>query len=1047
RFSSHFGFIRSYLEGRTATPGAPPPADGGNPVGTQITPGRPVEFSVGPVTGATLYSGANSFRVEVPQGATRMEIKIASAGQVGFLVRKDQPPAVVGGRAQGDYTSPGNTGNETLVVNSGSTPPLQAGTYYIGVALFTTGQQVSATLTVDIGTGGNTTPPPGNPPPTGTGPGELQPGVRTSFSIPAVTAATLFRGQQGFRVTVPQGATTLQIALQTQTSSADLDLFVRFGQDVGLESGQVRADFTADGPTGNESITITSTGSTPLRAGVYYIALGVFTPNVAITGNLLATIAGGSTTPPPTTPPPAGTPPAGAGTQLISGQPRTFQTDPLSVPTLINGANGYYVQVPDGARRLEIKLATVTAGTDVDLLVRRGASPSAIGGKLEADFNSSGPDGNEVITITASSTPPLAPGAYYVALAVFTKNKAVQGTLTATVDTGTTPPAGGSSNALRSGTPARLDIPAANSAVLLTGAQGFTIQVEPGTTRLEVNLAAANPDHDIDLFIRRDSAPAVQNGKVIADASSEGNSGRETIVITSDSRPALQAGTYYIAIGVFVTGTPVTATLTATASGGGSTNPPPPADQGDPRSLTSGQARSFSFSSVSQPTLANGEAGFYVDVPENAARLDVKLETATAGADLDLFVRFKDDIGLNGGRVQADHVSEGPAGSEAITITRTSTPPLRAGRYFVGIGVFTTGVPVSGTVSAVLVRADGGGAPAGSSVLVPGQRTKFTLPAVDNTTLFTGDFGYTLVVPESASSVKISLAAETPNADLDLYVRRGEPVSLVEGRPVADHTGESERGDETIIITGSSTPPLQPGTYYIGFGAYTTGTPITATITAEIQRESIVPPLSSAQTLTFNTPTPFTLPAVRGATLFSGEAGFRVSVPAGASTLEIQLQSVDPLHDMDLFVRFGKETEIVEGRPVADYASNGDTGNETIQIPNPRPGEYFVNLGLFTTGTQVSGRVTARLTRAGSQMQEQSGLHKLTELEGKQQEQSTELPAGSTTLQPKQTGTWQSLISGGKAELQSTQNKQIVVEFEPQLRPADKRLGEAKQVR
>ncbi|MBC7927204.1 MAG: trypsin-like peptidase domain-containing protein, partial [Bryobacteraceae bacterium] len=147
RFSSHFGFIRSYLEGRTATPGAPPPADGGNPVGTQITSGRPVEFSVGPVTGATLFSGANSFRVEIPQGATRMEIKLASAGQVGFIVRKDQPPAVVGGRAQGDYTSPGNTGNESLVVNSGSTPPLQAGTYYIGVALFTTGQQVSATLT------------------------------------------------------------------------------------------------------------------------------------------------------------------------------------------------------------------------------------------------------------------------------------------------------------------------------------------------------------------------------------------------------------------------------------------------------------------------------------------------------------------------------------------------------------------------------------------------------------------------------------------------------------------------------------------------------------------------------------------------------------------------------------------------------------------------------------------------------------------------------------------------------------------------------------
>ena len=52
------------------------------------------------------------------------------------------------------------------------------------------------------------------------------------------------------------------------------------------------------------------------------------------------------------------------------------------------------------------------------------------------------------------------------------------------------------------------------------------------------------------------------------------------------------------------------------------------------------------------------------------------------------------------GRVISDYSSEGPTGNEEIIITRQSDPPLRAGTYFVSLGVRTTGVVAEGTVRA-----------------------------------------------------------------------------------------------------------------------------------------------------------------------------------------------------------------------------------------------------------------------------------------------------------------------------------------------------------
>ena len=67
---------------------------------------------------------------------------------------------------------------------------------------------------------------------------------------------------------------------------------------------------------------------------------------------------------------------------------------------------------------------------------------------------------------------------------------------------------------------------------------------------------------------------------------------------------------------------------------------------------------------------------------------------------MDLYVRYGEDNDIRDGRVISDYSSEGPTGNEEIIITRQSDPPLRAGTYFVSLGVRTTGVVAEGTVRA-----------------------------------------------------------------------------------------------------------------------------------------------------------------------------------------------------------------------------------------------------------------------------------------------------------------------------------------------------------
>ena len=194
----------------------------------------------------------------------------------------------------------------------------------------------------------------------------LTSGTPVTFTIGPVKQNTLFSGDFSSMITVPAGATRLEIKLETQPSGADVDLYARFGADVTLNNGSVVADHGSEGSTGSESIVITSTSSPALKAGDYYIALGLFTFDTTATVTLTATVTGGAAVP---VVPANGVVNAADGTAAVApGTILSLYGSNLATGTLkgplpmVTGLLGSSVEVLSGGQTLVAPLFFVSPG-------------------------------------------------------------------------------------------------------------------------------------------------------------------------------------------------------------------------------------------------------------------------------------------------------------------------------------------------------------------------------------------------------------------------------------------------------------------------------------------------------------------------------------------------------------------------------------------------------------------------------------------------------------------------------------------------------------
>ena len=381
------------------------------------------------------------------------------------------------------------------------------------------------------------------------------------------------------------------------------------------------------------------------------------------------------------------------------------------------------------------------------------------------------------------------------------------------------------------------------------------------------------------------------------------------------------------------------------------------------RSLTPGQPISFRLGPVDAPTLFNGDNSFRLEVPDNAPRVTFTLESVDPDVDVDLYVRFGEDNDLQDRRVVTDYSSEGLTGNEEIVITRQSDPPLRAGTYFVSIAVFDTDVVANCTLTAE-VELDGEAPPPmpGGRPLTPGQPVSFQRGPVDTPTLFHGDNSFRLEVPDNAVRVTFTLESDV---DVSLLVRYGEDNAFQDGSVVFDYAAdEVYEGTEEIVITSQSDPPLRAGTYFVSVGVFATGVVANCTLTAEMELDGEAPPPISGGPLVPGQPADFRLGPVDSRTLFTENHSFRLEAPENTGRVIFTLESVDPDVDVDLYVRFGEDNDIQDGRPVFDHASLGFTGNERIgitrrSVPPLRAGTYFVSIAVFATGVVAEGTLTA----------------------------------------------------------------------------------------
>ena len=107
-------------------------------------------------------------------------------------------------------------------------------------------------------------------------------------------------------------------------------------------------------------------------------------------------------------------------------------------------------------------------------------------------------------------------------------------------------------------------------------------------------------------------------------------------------------------------------------------------------------------------------------------------------------------------------------------------------------------------------------------------------------------------------------------------------------------------------------------------------------------------------------PVGFFLPEVEAPTIFTGANSFRFELRTGAEALAFEFRAVNNERDVDLFVRFGLPVEVTDGEVVADYRSDGPTGQETIVLSGNsdaplRAGTYFLAFGSRSLGLAVEG--------------------------------------------------------------------------------------------
>ena len=478
----------------------------------------------------------------------------------------------------------------------------------------------------------------------------------------------------------------------------------------------------------------------------------------------------------------------------------------------------FVLDVPLGARRLEV---TLEATGDADLFLRAGR-PIDRDWKQEATAQSATPGGRERVVLTAGGSPPLEAGRYWVDVvhAAGRRGAPLTFKLVATLGLegegpGATPMAPspespadlGAGGARRVAGDGRfeVDLPA-------DGPNHATFRLEVGADVTALHLTATAADGaDVDLYARF-GAPMDDWSQAEHRADGPGGAERLVIARAGGAGPPLRTGVYWVDVARAGDG-PVRARLEVRlargeAGGGGAapageTAPPPPEPSDEPG--VAREVRRDAREAVTLPARGDRWVTWRVHVPEGARSLLVT--TRGAGADVDVFLRHGQAI--EDYQRDPDHRADSERRDETLWVGRRSRPPLRPGVYWLdivravdeGVGPFE-----------VTVRFDAERPPpqpASASPLQPlrlGERVEVEIDRAERKAA-----RFRFEVPAGARRLHVAVLRAT--RDVDLFLRRGGPVTDYDDDEGSDWRAKTPRLNERLTVDGASSPPLRPGAY------------------------------------------------------------------------------------------------------------------------------------------------------------------------------------------------------------------------------------------
>ena len=248
--------------------------------------------------------------------------------------------------------------------------------------------------------------------------------------------------------------------------------------------------------------------------------------------------------------------------------------------------------------------------------------------------------------------------------------------------------------------------------------------------------------------------------------------------------------------------------------------------------LGPGESAQVVLAATNELKLYNGADGYNVLVPSDADSLTVTFESATAGADVDLYLSL-------GGEVQAQQGDDGevraiishyesqmPGASESITVRRSSTPPLLDEVYYIGLAAHPTQAEIQGTLSVEIRRTGITGASPRALAFISSRTSDPTAQSVRLTHDLTGSVRYR--IDSSLAGVTVSpqewVQTESGTTTIAVTVSSaGQEVGSHQGTLTVVQVSEDGTLPTGIeipvlvgILDGTSSQPTAPRVSQIG---------------------------------------------------------------------------------------------------------------------------------------------------------------------------------------------------------------------------------------